>query len=243
MEKGHPQWGGLVGSKTTFRGRSGDESIVIREHHAFRDTCKERCDLVLISRVFRSDHSDDCDRRFPVEEAGEQCEISVLSRGQRLKGADVFGVNSVELVSARTEFGKRVRPKGEAALFDASLTNSTRCSCDDPLRLAGAVGIGAERRLRLEEEISFDGHPEAAPNGADFAEAYGANFRKAKAKIADTVCDIRVLRIGFAEEPGGTGVRCEELDHRVMVDDVLTSFNALLVGAAIGGQLVEDGLG
>lgn len=162
--------GGLVGFKTAFRGRSGDGPIVIREHHAFRDTDKERCDLVFAVLEFRRRHGNNRNRRCSVEVAGKQREILVLSRSQRLEGADVFGVKSVELVSARIELEKRVRPKGEAALFDASLTNSTRCSCDDPSGLASAFGIGTERRIGFEVEVPLDRQPETAAMRLEDAE-------------------------------------------------------------------------
>ena len=100
---------------------------MIREHHVFRNTDKERCDLVLTVLDFRRRHGDDCHGWFAIEEAGEQREIVMLSRGQRLEGADMFG-----------------------------------CSCDDPPGLAGAFGIGAERRGGFEVEVPLDRQTEAA---------------------------------------------------------------------------------
>lgn len=100
---------------------------MIRQNHVFRDTHKERRDLVLVVLGFRRSHRNDRNRWFAIEEAGEQREIVMLSRGQRLEGADMFG-----------------------------------CSCDDPPGLAGAFGIGAERRGGFEVEVPLDRQTEAA---------------------------------------------------------------------------------
>lgn len=50
--------GDLVGCKTALGGGSGGGSIMICEHHAFRDTDKERHDLVLVLVAFRRRHGD-----------------------------------------------------------------------------------------------------------------------------------------------------------------------------------------
>lgn len=110
----------------------------------------------------------------------------------------MFGVNSVELVSAKIKLGKRVRPKGEAALFDASLTNSARCSCDDPSGFASAFRIGAERCLGFEVEVPLDRQAKTATVCLEDAKPNRAQLRVAKAEIAKTeLCRVaRYVELG-----------------------------------------------
>ena len=58
---------------------SGGSTFMIRRNHAFRNTDKEWCDLVLVYVAFRRRHDDDSHGWFAIEEAGEQREIVVVS--------------------------------------------------------------------------------------------------------------------------------------------------------------------
>ena len=92
-------------------------------------------------------------------------------------------------------------------------------------------------------EVPLDRETEAAAVRHEDAKPNGTQFRITKAEIAKPESDVRVFWVGFAQEPGGTAVRCEELDHRVVVDGVLASFDAGRSGAAVpavaqGGDVV-----
>ena len=78
-EKGRPYMGDLFFWMLCGTRPLGGNTFMIREHHAFRNTDKEWCDLVLVYVAFRRRHDDDSHGWFAIEEAGEQREIVVVS--------------------------------------------------------------------------------------------------------------------------------------------------------------------
>ena len=86
-------------------------------------------------------------------------------------------------------------------------------SCLDAPCDTGFVGIGSDSLGGDEEAAALDRKAKPSAHGLDLGNPHGSKFGKAKAEIAKTEGDVRVLGIEFCEEPSAIGIRGEQFDH------------------------------
>lgn len=83
------------------------------------------------------------------------------------------------------------------------------------------LSVGRERFVRDEIEVPFDRKAELSSQRHDLSQGEVTKLRKAKTKIAQSEQSIRVIGIGFADEPRCGSIWSEQLGDRNMVGTVV----------------------